>query len=81
MKKLIPLLFLAGCSSIDTAINELPLEAKQGCYYKAVTATGNGVYTNGSYGKDAVFCTKELPENYCYKSNSNGVQVQVGDCK
>ena len=73
---------LAGCSSLEQSINELPADKKQGCYYKAVTANGNGIYTAANYGKDSVFCTENIKEiGYCYKLEGKGVSVTAGDCK
>jgi hypothetical protein len=86
MKKLLLVVpFLVGCStaSIEEQIAELPADAKYGCYQKDAIADVSGTFVSaaGRYQKNAIFCSENLPKNYCYKSNSGGVQVSVGDCK
>ena len=81
MKKLLLVLpFLVGCSSLEQSVNELPEDTKQGCYFKEVVANGNGIYTSGSYGKDALFCTGDLPDNYCYQTDNGRTKIKVGKC-
>ena len=82
MKKLLLILpFIVGCAQLDKSVNELSEDKKQGCYHKDVMANGNGIYTNGTYGKNAVFCTDELPEHYCYEMDNGRTKVKVGNCK
>ena len=79
---LVAILFfsISGCNGTLVQLQEPTFD--QGCYTSNVGAKLGVFNQEGSGEMYKVKCSKELPENYCYKiTNQNaGLEAKVGNC-